>query len=1435
MTIQYPDNQINSAQGGVGAHPWGSITLDDKKSVARIREVIGEFLQRLQNPQENAPSIRECEALIDTQMREVLEEISPHLKIDLEGYGNKHKNLILLSLLVKLLGLDWLKIPLPKGVSSEEVEKLLRAEEPLIFTMWDELGKLYCEHKGPATSFLQNEEAAEKLKAIQVAIRKAFQRAADVEDSSELAPEFDEWVKEKSGNGSHLMVRSTGAGEDAENLSNAGGNKSRSYVNPDRKDVYEAMGDVVASYFSKRSMQNRLNMGSNPFESSLQLAVTMQEVIGEKLGGADQPDQIPVSAVLFTNEPTWVGKESFRTVRLSGTHGHGEGVVGNKGIATDSVVMTQSLTRPTEIYTLYDLKKKPNRLAPIPDSTNGTVNLKTIANNETLVEAPAFDKETLAKLYLVAVVIEKFYNGVATDVELVVKGGDIHLVQARAIKRPEQNPTYVDAQDGETEPVIQKEEMEVLVVGQSSVVTARDPKAVMMENSLDQAEKKLGDGIPEATVVAQPEPKNSHPVINFSGMGIPCFYSPQFEKIRSSVEKASDKTPVAICPQTGSLYLWDNKKGNLADFIKKGYVTHPAEFGHSLPIPHDIPKHSGVSPTAPAEIKRLLFQARTAKTHEVALQILRELKEHPWIQQTLITSKEQLEEQASRNLLVEPHVSGAVKALEVLEQQVQRAFDEAMAATSADSGRLQMLFHYKVLELVLLGSHGEGESVGTLSVAGMHPYLEAADSLIDYQKQLEAPAQLADLLFLGTKSPNSELFQGWKTFLLELEQLIQEGKIEASRVEKFKKRMISLDNLKALPLFLTIFFPKEREVSPLEKLETIEKQLSEQDEETLRRIEERRDQIDQLESDLQAFAEPKAFEEMFQRLIGEVNEWNPKDASLPLSAAQWEQTSPLVRAVMINTMAHLVDVYDSSIKAMKASTQYSTEEKVVRFKKMLQEYYRMLEMWTFDEGPATTVNISDAEWIIRDHLGKHVQNICGPSSDNKESQLVSSRGFNVIKTIVGIFHRHIQYGSDPNSPKTAEDLFTAIHQNMNQVIGHLLLSLNVEEELGKSSPDLFKRALERASSIASFGGSEQVMPPEMNMIQISDQSMEVGFHIAMRAHSVNMSLLSDKDSDDLELRVRLVSRETGHLQGIRSLTEVLHRRGILQFKNGQNMRINQPEFTWVIKSTEDLERAYRELKRICFCLYGGVSSLEESIECIFERDEGVQELQKTVLDPSLSSGFTGICAGILTKKINEESIELDCDTALELVMRQIRSSDRKYIFNRLQARLNGEEKKASSCLIKPSRLTEIVLEGCNTKEKIVRTLLRFGFTDRIASYDNINLKSKTLKAICQDNELRQLLEDFLLSDECSTLKIVDHTRELLREGVSPRILSQKFLRTNQSAVVCILDYFIEQIEQGTEHPDTAEILETYEDLPEDFKDSYYISRSLRKLNDLRKG
>ena len=538
---------------------------------------------------------------------------------ELERYGKKHANLVKQARLIEGLKLSGLSVLLPHGIANDKVHTFLTKHSPNVFTAWESLGQGYATYpKEEKTPYLDTPSAKIHLDSIANGIRSAFDKAAhDDTFFKELASEeFLTWLDTVHNNNDYLMVRSTGS-EDTRQTANAGGNLSVAYVPATREAFCKAAGDVAASYFGFSSMQNRINAGINPFKQELKLAVTAQQLIGEAIGGKTQnPAEIPISLVLFTSEPLYIGGEKFRTMRISATLGHGEGVVGGLGIGTDTVLLLVSEAHPDRLYVLYENSDKPERLAPV-ETPEGIV-LKPVANPENLRRKPVLSHEMLSRLYTWGVVGEAFFDNHPTDMEIVIKGNTIYPVQARPINRPDLLPTYLDLKKVAmlpTSPVLEKMQGKVLVPGKASVVIVTDPNQVNFANTLKQAEEASYQKTYQAVIVTKPEPVNSHPVVNFSSLGMPCLVIEKATQIENLLKQACPEHPLAIDMQTGAVYLWDNAKGKLDDHIVKGFAVHPAKIAQSLPISVGIKPATGNE--APQEVKDLILEIGSAATREM--------------------------------------------------------------------------------------------------------------------------------------------------------------------------------------------------------------------------------------------------------------------------------------------------------------------------------------------------------------------------------------------------------------------------------------------------------------------------------------------------------------------------------------------------------------------------------------------------------------------------------------------------------------------------------------------------------------------------------------------------------------------------------------------------------------------------------------------------
>lgn len=156
-------------------------------------------------------------------------------------YGNKTANLIRLSNLFSPDG-D-VVVPQFQGISHEDILNFLSEEK--LNALWSE----FTSHISEGRTI---ESASDILNKIQKLISEAFL----------TPPSFlsDELIQQFSISNQKMMVRSTGR-EDTLKIANPGGNESIANVQPTRGEISKAIGMVIASYFSTKSLGQRQSSG----------------------------------------------------------------------------------------------------------------------------------------------------------------------------------------------------------------------------------------------------------------------------------------------------------------------------------------------------------------------------------------------------------------------------------------------------------------------------------------------------------------------------------------------------------------------------------------------------------------------------------------------------------------------------------------------------------------------------------------------------------------------------------------------------------------------------------------------------------------------------------------------------------------------------------------------------------------------------------------------------------------------------------------------------------------------------------------------------------------------------------------------------------------------------------------------------------------------
>lgn len=1100
---------------------------------------------------------------------------------ELIDYGSKHKHLIMQYQLLEALNIPGVNIPIPYGISNTKLTAFINRVVPDVFKHWKELGILFKSYKD-SKPFLKSADASILLKTIHQLLKTAFSKPnPDLFDSA-----FMSWINEIKESEDYLMVRSTGA-EDSRQMANAGGNVSKAYVLPEIGALTQAIGEVVASYFGHSSLQNQINAGFNPFEGKLKLAVTTQRLIGESIGGASTLSNIPISLVLFTNEPLYVGSEKFRVMRLSATYGHGEGVVGNLGIASDTILLLQSALHPDRLYILYDNQLKEERLAPM--ETPHGIKLAKLPNSKEMADQPALSQEMLARLFTWGIITEKYFDNFPTDMEIVIKGDTIYPVQARPVNRPILLPTYLDSSkvtEINSSPIIQKMTGSTVVPGQASVVIITDRSQLLLADTLEEAERIYRKDVHTIVVTSRPEPANSHPVVNFSGLGVPCLHIEEIIQVKKLIEQIAFDQPLVACIQSATLILWDSLKGDVTLFISKGFTIHPAKIGLSLPLKTTLPFEKKLK-TNP-EITNLIVQLRSATTQQAAQKALLALREQ-------IHSVNISIENLSKKLKALPYeirlATEYLITLKEISAQAERTLSEMRSVLGR--GRLEKLFHAKAIETAFISSNN---GLNQYTIEDTPSLITMAEQLITYQSNLSHSAYFLQEFLMGIQEAPFENFANyWKTFLSNLELDVNEGRVVESEVMKFKELTQNIYQAGAFSAWLmTVACPEITKQTSLITLQNLLKSFSSKDREILEEVKVEQSRLKNLRRMIDSISNVESYSKLYDRLI-EVSAFYLDREDVENSLATKMKQSSTTRLILLELMNEFVDIFDTAIKKIKADSNVANEVKITKIKELLKAYFSLLKYWSIKIIKSDIIHYHES-WNLIDYLSKEEKLLFDRT--NEIYQLSPSREFSVAAATLGSaasFDRHL--------PRSLEDDFTLIHQNLLFCLGLMFREITITQETLLFPTHLVPIFL----YIKNFSSSSTYLRG-INLvgIQIVKKNIKVKINVPLRNHSAQLVLTHDSTGKmTLEMFFMGLARE--RWDAFASAAKLLDQLGVLALDEPIYQTAQELCLKWKIDSSN-----------IEFALVYFNHAAKWSLDMIYE-DSYMDELDELFESTSLAS------------------------------------------------------------------------------------------------------------------------------------------------------------------------------------------------------------------------
>ena len=242
-----------------------------------------------------------------------------------KGYGYKAANLLLLRSLCDQLNTKakHVEFCVPDffPLSSKRIKDFLRKELPKLDNFTKDFSRCFKEQELKAfisekTPLELNSLAKIELIKMQEAILEAFNKKRFFSDAELFCLSR---FREK-----YVIIRSSGK-EDSDELANAGGNLSLPFLEKKEKTLRKALAEVIASYFSEKSIKQRLlAKDTSLFTEAPFLPALIQEMILEDEKARD--DQVPRSGVILSYEP---GKDTSISL-IQAAFGSNEGVVWTK-------------------------------------------------------------------------------------------------------------------------------------------------------------------------------------------------------------------------------------------------------------------------------------------------------------------------------------------------------------------------------------------------------------------------------------------------------------------------------------------------------------------------------------------------------------------------------------------------------------------------------------------------------------------------------------------------------------------------------------------------------------------------------------------------------------------------------------------------------------------------------------------------------------------------------------------------------------------------------------------------------------------------------------------------------------------------------------------------------------------------------------------------
>ncbi|SCA64370.1 hypothetical protein AB751O23_BF_00010, partial [Chlamydiales bacterium SCGC AB-751-O23] len=995
-----------------------------------------------------------------------------------------------------------LKVPDFIGLSDFEMQSLLKETYPNLEEDWESFRATF----GNPRSMSISKEGEGILNEIQKKILVAFKEKAYEIPSLKL------WLEKVDPK--LLIVRSTGR-EDTEENANAGGNASLPFIQPNQKDILTAVSEVVASYFSSKSISQRLiGKDETLFDAPFFIPVLIQEMaIENTTPGEDTPDNlIPRSGVLFTKEH---GKHEG-VISVSVALGNNEGVVSSK-VATD----TNYIDPRGKVYSVD--RYKGNRL--VHNEKNELINQET--KSLILAKEGALTPRELKDLGTLSRYMAKYYGDdqkpAAMDIEFtIIRNQDgtstIYPLQIRPLKELKLNspPSFIDRKEFSSIEEDKKCKGVTLLAGTSTTLIINKKEELLSEdeNLLDALNRYLkmneeSKNEIKGVIVKNMPSATSHEAVMFRSIGLPVIImqnEDNFQKAQRLSAEINEGENILLCPQR-SFFLKASKEDQ-KKLIKEGMVSYPRPLEYSVP-------------------KTISLKNKTEKLVTINTR-------------ALILKAEDLSEELKNDLVI-PKDTGL---FDLIDRMAMGEKKEAEACLS--------LLLKKVTEIYKKSIRDKNPAMAFF----LEDWLNSLNAIIniaskDLSLAFKSPPQSMDRLFylkqieaifLQKNNPEVQRADSLAR-LLEIPHNLKRAK-PLNRFEiacqLVSKQAMNSDTKEKLEIFMTTMPNKDKREFILLILELnqfdilfewcnhhflevynkdtktsisdFKKELS-LSKDLLQKVKSSKKKLQNIERILPSLSDPKFSHKNLNQFILQFME----EAEIQSFFTDLESstTSDLGKIAALKFLESAINTYDLAIKSISGSSLYSSpQEKLEDFTKILKGYYFLASFF---------VKSNESEEIFYRINKAFCANLKEdkPSREEASKEFLAREAFDVRSIL--IYELDNTYGVVP--PKTLEEIFTSFHQFMMQELSQAKSSLIITEE--KLDQELFdiSKTLKKGCLEATRWNSSGPKSPKLIEVLKNGDSIEVKYELNLRQHAAQLKLTQKQGNEFIKLEVKTFGAE----------------------------------------------------------------------------------------------------------------------------------------------------------------------------------------------------------------------------------------------------------------------------------------------------------------------